>query len=448
MKMKRLLLLTASVFSFASSALATDVTSKNVPVVSDLTVKLKAYADFEAASRNQSNLKGDEKNVSANRKQLAFYNSAAMFVDISNKVNDITYGGKIVLVPTSKKKGGSTYNGTHIYMESDFGRVEAGAPINAASKLMVSGGSISAGSSNWHRYADFSVTNLKQDSEVGPSFATFSEFFLGSKLTSKIDDRKYSTEPARSIVYYTPKFELGGSTKVQVGVSYIPDSSNTGADSHNKHSSGKDTRKLSDADKATITGLTNAQQLAIKEFTVDRTVKNAFSGGVVIEQNLSDGVDVKIGFTGEYGKAAGEIKLLDDNDETLKALKLKDLRTYNIGAVLSVGNFSCGGAFGSLGKSLTSAEFHKTGRDTSYYSGTVAYKQGPFAASVSYFRSMQFKNSVDAITLGTDYMLAPGFKPYAEFSTFATKGRPEFRPDLKKQKSRGTVALIGAKLSL
>ena len=447
--MKRILLL-ASAISFASSSLATDVSSKSVPIVSDLTVKLKAYVDFEAASRNQSNLKDDEKNVSANRKQLAFYNSAAMLADISNEFNDITYGGKIALVTTAKRKGSSSYNGTHIYISSDFGRIEAGSPIKPASTMMVSGGSVAAGSSNWDRYADFSVSSLKQDSKVGPSFATYAEFFLDSKLVTNLDDRKYSNEPARTIVYYTPKFELGSSTKVQVGGSYTPDSSNTGADKHSKHSSGTDKRELSDADKATITGFPTGQ--AFHRFEIDRTVKDAFSGGVVVEQNLSDGVDVKVGFTGEYGKAAGKAKLFETKDSTTPIkggeYKLKDLRTYNIGAVLSVGNFSCGGAFGSLGKSLTSAEFHKTGRDTSYYSGTVAYKQGPFAASVSYFRSMQFKNSVDAITLGTDYMLAPGFKPYAEFSTFATKGRPEFRPDLKKQKSRGTVALIGAKLSL
>ncbi len=446
MKMKKLLLLTASALSFASVALATDMAPKKTPVASDLTIKIKAYADFEAASRNQSKLKGDEKNVSKNKKQFAFYNSAAMLADLSNEVNDITYGAKIVMVPTAKKKGGSAFNGTHIYVQSDFGRIEAGSPVNAAKKLMVSDGSISAGSSNWDRYADFSVGYLKNGSEVGPSFATMSEFFLGNKLTSNIDDRKYSTEPARAIVYYTPKFELGSSTKVQAGISYIPDSSNTGADSHSKHSSGVSTRKLNASDAATITGVVGADK--DHKFEVDRTVKDAFSGGIVLEQNLSDGVDAKIGVSGEYGQAAGKIKLLNKDGDTVKELKLKNLRTYNIGAVLTVGNFSCGGAFGSLGKSLTSAEFHRTGRDTTYYSSTVAYRQGPFAASVSYFKSMQFKNTVDAITIGTDYKLAPGFKPYAEFSTFATKGRPEFRKDLEKRKSRGTVALIGAKLSL
>ena len=82
------------------------------------------------------------------------------------------------------------------------------------------------------------------------------------------------------------------------------------------------------------------------------------------------------------------------------------LRTYNIGAILTVGNFSYGGSFGSLGKSLTTPEFHKAGRKTDYYTGTVAYKQGPFAASVSYFKSNQFKNTVDAVSIGTAALIA------------------------------------------
>ncbi|MFK7974338.1 MAG: porin, partial [Rickettsiaceae bacterium] len=125
-----------------------------------------------------------------------------------------------------------------------------------------------------------------------------------------------------------------------------------------------------------------------------------------------------------------------------------DLRTYNIGAILTVGNFSYGGSYGSLGKSLTTPEFHKTGRKTDYYTGTMAYKQGPFVASVSYFKSNQFKNTVDAVSIGIHYLLAPGFKPYAEISGFSLKGRPEFNPELSRKKTRGAVVLIGTKLTI
>lgn len=436
MKIKKIIV-TAGLFSlFASSAMAAEVTAKKTPVVSDLELKLSGFAHFQSGLRNQSKLGGDEKNVSSNRKNFAFFNEAALAADASKEINDVTYGGKIVLVPTAKRKGSTDYNGSHIYLVSDFGKIEAGSPISPSAQMMVDGGTIAAATfDDWGRYAKFSTAHLMQGSKVEPSFTTFAEFFLDSKLTTTLASRSYSSEPARSVVYYTPKFEFGPSTKLQVGVAYTPDSSNTGADNPSTNSSGEDTRKVEDG--------------VINKFTIDRTVKDALSGGVTLEQNFADGVDAKLAVTGEYGKSAGRAKrFATATDPNPAIFKLSNLRTFNIGAVLNVGSFSYAGSFGSLGKSLTTSEFHKTGRKTDYYSGTVAYKQGPFAASVSYFKSDQFKNTVDAVSVGTNYLLAPGFKPYAEISSFVLKGKPEFRPDLSKKKTRGTVAIIGAKLSL
>ena len=435
--LKKILLVTASAIAISASAIASDVKSAKTPVVSDLKVKLNGFAHFQAAHRTQSKLKGDEKNVSHNRKAFAFYNDAAMNAEISNQANDVTYGGKIVLVPTAKKKGSPSYNGSHIFLESEFGKMEAGSPISSASNMMIDGGINAAATFNdWARYANFAPANLMQPgSELKPTFATFSEFFLDSKLTTSLKTRSYSSEPSRSISYYTPKFKLGDTTKLQVGVTYTPDSSNTGADNASANSSGVDKRKVGTP--------------AIDRFEIDRTVKDAVSAGVTLEQNFSDGVDLKVALTGEYGTAAGKAKrFATEKDSKPAVFKLSNLRTFNIGAVLNVGNFSYAGSFGSLGKSLTTPEFHKTGRKTDYYTGTVAYKQGPFAASISYFKSNQFKNTVDSVSIGTHYLLAPGFKPYAEISGFSLKGRPEFHNEMSKKKTRGTVALIGAKLSL
>ena len=443
---KKILLVTASTVALSASAIASDVSSAKTPVVSDLKIKLSGFAHFQAAHKTQSNLKGDEKNISSNRKAFAFYNDSAMAARISNEVNGMTYGGKIVLVPTSKRKGGSSFNGSHIFIESSFGKMELGSPIPAASIMMIDGGAIAAATfDDWARYAEFDPASLKQNKETAPTFATFAEFFLDSKLTTSLSTRSYSSEPARSISFYTPNFELGSSTKAQIGVTYTPDSSNTGADAPKSNSSGKDERIVND----TINGI------EVEKFVIDRAVKNAISAGITLEQNFADGVDLKVALTGEYGTAAGKAER-HDKPAALPAgatgeitkFKMSHLRTYNIGAVLSVGNFSYAGSYGSLGKSLTTPEFHKTGRKTDYYTGTVAYKQGPFAASVSYFKSNQFKNTVDAVSIGTHYLLAPGFKPYAEISAFTLKGRSEFYPDLKKKKTRGTVVLIGAKLSL
>jgi len=436
MKIKKIIATAGLVSLLVSSAMAEDVSANKTPVVSDLELKLSGFAHFQSGFRNQSKLDGDEKNVSSNRKNFAFFNEAALTADASKEINDVTYGGKIVLVPTAKRKGSPDYNGSHIYLVSDFGKIEAGSPIAPSAQMMIDGGTIAAATfDDWSRYAKFSTAHLRQGSKVDPTFTTFAEFFLDSKLTTTLPSRSYSSEPARSVAYYTPKFELGSSTKLQVGVSYTPDSSNTGADNPNVNSSGEDVRKI--------------EAGGIDKFTIDRNVKDALSGGVTLEQNFADGVDAKLAVTGEYGKSAGTAKkFATPNDTNQTIFKLSNLRTFNIGAILNVGNFSYAGSFGSLGKSLTTAEFHKTGRKTDYYSGTVAYKQGPFAASVSYFKSDQFKNTVDAVSVGTNYLLAPGFKPYAEISSFILKGRPEFRPDLSKKKTRGTVALIGAKLSL
>ena len=437
MKIKKIIVTIGVVSLLMSSATATaEVYADKIPVVSDLELKLSGFAHFQAGLRNQSKLDGDEKNVSSNRKNFAFFNEAGLMADASKEINDIRYGGKIVLVPTASRNGSPDYNGSHIYLMSDFGKIEAGSPIAPSSQMMIDGGTIAAATfDDWGRYADFSTKHLMQGSKVEPSFTTFAEFFLDSKLTTKLDTRTYSSEPARSVVYYTPNFPLGSSTKLQIGVAYTPDSSNTGADNPSTNSSGEDIRKIETA--------------GIDRFVIDRTVKDALSGGVTLEQNFADGIDAKLALTGEYGKSAGRAKkFATANDTNPELFKLSNLRTFNIGAILNVGNFSYAGSFGSLGKSLTSAEFHKTGRKTDYYSGTVAYKQGPFAASVSYFKSDQFKNTVDAVSVGTNYLLAPGFKPYAEISSFILKVRPEFRPDLSKKKTRGTVALIGAKLSL
>lgn len=433
-KIKKILLVTTSLISFLGSATADEVKAEKFNVESSLKAKLSGFAHFQAGFRNQSNLKSEEKNVSANRRDFAFYSDAAVVVEASNDINDVEYGAKIVLVPTAKRKGSNAYNGSHIFIKSDFGRFEAGSPISASSNMYLDGGEITAGAGNWDIYINLTSSEMKYNG-LAPSFATYSQYFLDDKLSTSLDNRPYSSEPARGISYYTPNYELTPTTKVQIGVTYIADSANTGADSPDRQSSGTSKYVVSTAaDKA-------------DRFEIDSTTKDTFTAGIALEQNISDGVDFKVALTGEYGKAAGKAKQYENN-ELIGTHKLNHLKTYNIGAVLNVGSFSYAASYGSLGKSLTTPVFHKTGLKTDYYTGAVAYKQGPFSTSISYFKSNAFKNTVDVITVGTDYKMAPGIKPYVEVSGFTLKGRPEYFPEAPKKKSRGTVALIGAKFSL
>ena len=407
-------------------------------VASDLKIELNAYMHFQAGYLNQNKLVDREKNVSRNKEHIAFYNESAFAANISADSEDLTYGGKIVLVPTTKKKGGSDFNGSHIYLQNGYGKLQLGCPVPPSSVMMIKGSTISIGTfDNWNRYADTRTAYLSQGFRMSPSFATAINYYTDSKLLASVAGKSYSTEPARSIAYYTPKFKLGNTGKLQLGVSYSPDSSNTGVDNPNVSGTKASTYIINNNGSGGV-------DYTIRIFP---SVKDIMTAGIVLEQKFTDEVKLKVAATGEYGKSTSKvIKFSGGNKDN--NLKLSDLKTFNIGTILEIGNISCASGYGTLGKSLTTPEVHKTGRKTDYYSGAIAYKEGPFAASISYFKSIQYKNTVDAISLGTHYQLAPGFKPYAEISTFTLKGKPEAYPEFKKRKSKGIVLLLGTKLSL
>lgn len=410
----------------SSTALAGDP----LPVVSDLNIKLGAYAAFESGFSNQGKLKGTEKNISANKRGFAFYNDTALFAAISNTTDDITYGAKIILVPTVKRKVNKDYNGSYVFLEHEFGRIEAGSPIPVAKNMMVSDGSIPT------KYIKTSTEYLKQNTKATPSFLTSEGAFLGDSIIASMDSATYSSEPPRTINYYTPKFNLTDSSKIRLGISYTPDSANTGVEKPSDKSDGI---------KKYAVGETT-----IDRFEIDRSVKDALTSGIVLEQKLTEEAELKLALTGEYGKSAGKIKkFANKDDKNPLEYKLSDLKSYNIGAELKIGDFKYNACYSSFGNSLTTKELHKGNRKSQYYNAGIAYTYNKATTtSLSYFASEQFKNKVNSVKLAVSHILAPGLKPYAEIHAYTLKGKPEFYPNLKARKVKGTVALVGVKLSL
>jgi hypothetical protein len=410
----------------SSTALAGDP----LPVVSDLNIKLGAYAAFESGFSNQGKLKGSEKNISANKRGFAFYNDTALFAAISNTTDDITYGAKIILVPTTKRKVNKDYNGSYVFLAHEFGRIEAGSPIPVAKNMMVSDGSIPT------KYIKTGIDYLKQSTKAVPSFLTSEGSFLGDQIIASMDSATYSSEPPRTINYYTPKFDLTDSSKIRLGISYTPDSANTGVEKPSDKSDGI---------KKYAVGETT-----IDRFEIDRSVKDAVTGGVVLEQKLTEEAELKLALTGEYGKSVGKIKkFANKDDKNPLEYKLSDLKSYNIGGELKVGDFKYNACYSSFGNSLTTKELHKGNRKSQYYNAGIAYTYNKATTtSLSYFASEQFKNKVNSVKLAVSHILAPGLKPYAEIHAYTLKGKPEFYPNLKARKVKGTVALVGVKLSL
>jgi len=411
----------------SSTALAGDP----LPVVSDLNIKLGAYAAFESGFSNQGKLKGSEKNISANKRSFAFYNDSALFAAISNTKDDFTYGAKIILVPTTKRKVNKDYNGSYVFLENNLGRIEAGSPIPAAKNMMVSDGGIPT------KYIKTNTEYLRQGKKAPTSFLTSEGAFLGDSILTSIDSATYSSEPPRTINYYTPKFDLTDSSKLQLGISYTPDSANTGVEKPSENSVGIKKYVIEDN--------------RVNRFERDNSIKDAVTGGIVLTQKLTEEAELKLALTGEYGKSVGKIKQFankNDKDPVVE-YKLSNLKTYNIGAELKVGDFKYNACYGSFGKSLTTKELQRGNRNAHYYNAGIAYTyEKATTTSLSYFASEQFKNKVNSVKLAVSHILAPGLKPYAEIHSYTLKGKPEFRPDLKARTVKGTVALVGVKLSL
>ena len=416
----------------ASSALGCDSKAK-LPVsttIDDTKLKLEALFNFQSGFSSQNHLAAKDKFVSGDRKKLAFYTEAFFGATFEHDNGDLIYGAKIALIPTTKAKTSASYNGSHIYLKSDFGKVELGSPYDAGSKLRIVADDIAAGG-DWSRYANFDGSNMQYKGLPVDSIY-YKEYFFDSVFRTKINQSNDRFEPSRKISYYTPEYR-----GFNFGISYIPDSGNSGGATISPTSAGLSTVPLPDTENT---------------YVINRNVTDAFSLGGSYKHNLDENVAIKVALTGEYGKSAGKIKLVQDkgapNEVTINQYKLSDLKTFNLGAVLTYGNFSYSASYGTLGKSLTSKEFNKTGQNRRYYNGAVVYGQGPIKTSISYFKSNQFKNILNSVTVGSEYKLAPGLVPYAEVSCFNVRGRPSFYPEAPIRKTKGTVAVLGAKLKI
>lgn len=428
-------LLTLLWISCCASTVIAATTSFPTDSASDTEIKLEGFFGFQAGYSNQNKLPKESKNITDNKKKLAFYTDAAFFVTVKQEFNGVIAGAKIVLLTTTKPKTSVAYNGSHIFLETDYGKVELGSPYDAGAKMRITGYKVVAATgTSWNKYIKLDSEHMKY-AGLKPDFDSLDNFYLES-FSNGFDDMTSKTEAARKVSYYTPT--ING---FQFGISYTPDSANTGGnrDLNNLDMRDEHLCSKSNTGRKTI-NLVNGVVL------LNQNVKDAISAGISYQYEFLQDVAMQVAVTAEYAKPARKLLILDKDKKIITESKLSNLKSYNVGAVLSYGNFSCAASYGSLGKSLTSADYHKVGRITEYYNGAIAYTQGPIKTSISYFKSSRYKNTIDAVSLGTEYLVTPGLLPYAEISYFKAKGRPVYLPDAPKAKTRGTVALIGARL--
>ncbi len=400
-KIRNILLASASAFCLSFSGA---IAAENV-------VNLGAVVQVQGIHYNNNGDSSQQK-LSTHQKKYGFYSSGNFLVDYQLIAdNGMKYGAKIGIEQTTRNDRGAPLG---IYIESDFGKFELGSDKSAGKKMKITGYKSSCATGNG--WDSFIISSPKVGSNSTVAYVTNFCSFLDSKSrTSRLTD--YS----RKVTYFTPKFG-NDDHKFQVGISYVPDTSNaghSGIDQNNLHT-----------------------PVGGSDFKF--AIKDGVSYGATYEGKFNEELSAKIAFVGERGKPIAFKK----SDDSKSDLKFKDLNTYNIGGEITYNQVSIAGSYMNYNKSLTNSTVDTRGKNTSIYSAGIKYSflNKKCAASLNHFHSDNKKNKLDASSLGFDYLITNGIKAYAQVTYYKTKGF-----DIKnniQDKSKGTITIIGGKISL
>jgi len=450
--MKKLLLL-ATTTLLSAGTYAGDVSIDS----DDLKLQLLGRFNFQGGYAKQSKGDGIERHISTNRKNFAFNSNAFTAARVTAEKDEMKYGAQLSLFTNTQGTGSPAYDRSHIFIESNFGKIELGSSFSSTAKMSITALDIArAAGGDGTDYAKTYIEGKAGDPQFPGKISapTYPGFFLDS---ANLD--KHAGESSRKVTYYTPEFN-----GFQVGISYIPDSGNLGSSSlkDDKDDYNQATKYV----VSTTTPITNV--VTETTYAEKKPVRDAYTIALAYKHIISDYASFKLSAAGEYGKAANsgtiDVKTTTPavvaapgvaavpekvDNATQKKYKLSKLSTYNIGGVLTLGNYAFGASYGDLGKSMTSSQVLGTKRSTRYYTIGTAYVQGPVGVSLVYSNAKQYGNKMDIYTLGTDYKLAPGLLPYAEFAYFNGKaGLPAaYNSNAAKQKFKGYVFILGAKLT-
>ncbi len=357
----------------------------------------------------------------------AIVNDTNITVDVEGGYNNLKYGGKIKLnADTSRAKDGSdkAANRTMLFVESDFGRIEAGSYGGATDSMKVSAVSIAkatGGIDGDHKFWLNEHTSLQEPNNSGEKveYESFENVFVsdpylpvGTEVTSK----------ANKITYYTPSFN-----GLRAGVSYAPDSESKGT--------------IAQAKKLTRSNDKGLGYVDIIE------------AGLEYEQAFND-IEFKTALLYQYGKAK---KYIINGIEKSR----KKLNAWELGALVKYKNFSIAGSYidwGKTGAATQKIAGQKYG--ASLWNLGAAYECDNFGASLTYYESKrgatvsyngsskQFAdnpasryNKLKVISLGLEYKVAPGLLPYAEVSHYSHNRAGVL------VSNKGEVYLAGVKLS-
>ena len=404
---------------------------------------------FEAGARKLSGTQNRNYPLTANQNSAAFFSTSKAAVNVTNKVDNITYGASIRLSVVTNQGNGtdreSRMDRSHLFMDSDMGSVQLGTNISASKMMKVDAGLIASATGGIDGdYSKFlgtarneaygintvgasSLANNSQTvngvtysgSQIGdmPVFSQFAILSLDT-LANRFDG---NAESADKITYISPRVE-----GVQFGVSFTPDMSNGGNSNASSTFYGSNP-----------TYLTYGNSLRLK---------NIWSLGLNYMNTFND-VNVELGLTSDFGNSVQQ-RLNNTGNETPTAtstgtgnsLNSHNLKSYTVGLMLEKNGFSVAASYaddsnsgvpytmyidqGLNGTQATSGQSTltptlATGKfKSNWYTAGVGYANGPMSTSLTYLDGQRgFANAklkTKALSLGADYEVVTGFKPFAE----------------------------------
>lgn len=409
--------------------------------INDSPIKISGEIDPQYGIVNQSKDFKNELNKSDKYKQNSLATNGSLKFNYDQKTEEgLGYGGYIKLnANTSKTASGSENiaNELKIYLEGNFGKFEVGNTSPVGSSMEVNSYSLARATggldgdwANWLKNGGVLASN------GGNKYAIDGNYLTAPQLPVDFDE----TTKAGKINYFTPK--VNGFT---FGISYSPDSKAKGT-------------------------VNNTSEVLNNS---GGGYKNIWQPAVGYEKSFDNGIKFTTAVLGEFGKAK-KISYYNiegatsANPPTPTEGSRNNLKAWQVGAGIGYKGFAFNGAYGDIGKSGTLNSDGDTSKKggkywalgsayaTDKYGISIEYMQGKRIGALSKYTPEGSKddllvkfdqkeyNKFEAISIGVDYTVMPGFMPYVEVTRFNFKKNENFGNDAKFNK--GTVVLAGTKI--
>lgn len=407
--MKKILLCTTALFGLAAgSAFASE----------DVKVSFEGQSKFEAGFVNQDRDHKAPLYYSPNQKTSAFYTTQKASLKAEGKADSLTYGAILRLQMIGNGSDGMSdarNSRSHIYLDTDAGSVHLGSNFAASKLMQVDASSIAAATGgidgDWTNFSNLGAADAKAG-ELALRLANFSASTLVTSVDT-LSNRLDAGESARKITYMSPRI-----SGLQLGLSFAPDMNNTGGQNR---------------EQAMYLGL-------------DARVKNLWSLGLNYTNTFND-VNVSLSAVADKGKTVVRAFASDVEKAVAggRSVAINSLQTYSLGGMVGTNGFSVAASYHNDGKSLS---IDALNFKSSWWTAGVAYENGPASASLTYlsgkkeFKAANHNVKTQVISLGADYEVAPGLKPFAEVTM--TNFKPKNAK--KEDKLKSTVFLMGTKL--